>query len=245
MRLNNKVAIITGGASGMGRAEAEAFAAEGASVVIADLNEEMAEDAASTIESTGGTAMVVRTDVTDEQNLENLVARTIAEYGQIDVLVNNAGVFDKYATSLETAGSYWDFIFNINVKSVFNLTNLVLPGMITRESGSIVNIASIAGLVAGKGGAAYTASKHAIIGYTKHLAATYGKDGIKINAICPGTISTPLIAASLADIPTDPIPLKRFGESSEVAELAVFLASDEARFMQGAMVPIDGGFTIQ
>lgn len=245
MRLNNKVAIITGGASGMGRAEAEAFAAEGARVVIADLNEEMAEDTASTIESTGGTAMVVRTDVTDEQNLENLVARTIAEYGQIDVLVNNAGVFDKYTASLETAGTHWDFIFNINVKSVFNLTNLVLPGMITRGSGSIVNIASIAGLVAGKGGAAYTASKHAIIGYTKHLAATYGKDGIKINAICPGTISTPLITASLADIPTDPIPLKRFGEPSEVAELAVFLASDEAKFMQGAMVPIDGGFTIQ
>ncbi|MGO4856922.1 SDR family NAD(P)-dependent oxidoreductase [Arthrobacter sp. 2MCAF14] len=245
MRLDNKVAIITGGASGMGRAEAEAFAAEGARVVIADLNEVMAEEAAAGIRSAGGTALAVRTDVTDEQNLENLVARTIAEYGQIDVLVNNAGVFDKYATSLETAGAQWDFIFNINVKSVFNLTNLVLPGMIAQGGGSIVNIASVAGLVAGKGGAAYTASKHAIIGYTKHLAATYGKDGIKINAICPGTISTPLIAASLADIPTDAIPLRRFGESAEVADLAVFLASDEAKFMQGAMVPIDGGFTIQ
>ena len=244
MRLHNKVAIVTGAASGMGRAGVEAFAAEGARVVIADLNEEMAEEVAAGIVSTGGTALALRTDVTKEQDLEDLVSRSVAEYGQIDVLVNNAGVFDKYATSLETSESRWDFIFDINLKSVFNLTNLVLPGMIERGMGSIVNIASVAGLVAGKGGAAYTASKHAVIGYTKHLAATYGKDGIKINAICPGTISTPLIAASLADIPTDAIPLKRFGAAVEVAELAVFLASDEARFMQGAMVPIDGGFTI-
>ena len=245
VKLDKKTAIITGGASGMGRAEAEAFAAECARVVIADLNEEMAEGAASTIRSAGGTATAVKTDVTDEQDLKSLVEATIAEYGQIDVLVNNAGVFDKYSTSLETTGTQWDFIFNINVKSVFNLTNLVLPGMISRGTGSIVNIASVAGLVAGKGGAAYTASKHAIIGYTKHVAAAYGKDGIKVNAICPGTISTPLIAESLKDIPTDAIPVKRFGEADEVAELAIFLASDEAKFMQGAAVPIDGGFTIQ
>lgn len=245
MKLDQKTAIITGGASGMGRAEAEAFAAEGARVIIADLNEEMADEAASAIRSADGTALAVKTDVTDEQDLKNMVERSIAEFGQIDVLVNNAGVFDKYATSLETTSTQWDFIFAINAKSVFTLTNLVLPGMLIRGSGSIVNIASVAGLVAGKGGAAYTASKHAVIGYTKHLAATYGKNGIKINAICPGTISTPLIAASLADIPTDAIPVKRFGEADEVAELALFLASDEAKFMQGAAVPIDGGITIQ
>ena len=245
MRLKNKTAIITGGASGMGRAEAEAFAKEGAIVVIADLNQEAAEGAAEAIRSAGGKALAVKTDVTDEQDLQNLVETTIAEHGQIDVLVNNAGIFDKYATSLETTETQWDFIFNINVKSVFNLTNRVLPGMIERGNGAIVNIASVAGIVAGKGGAAYTSSKHAIIGYTKHLAAAYGKDGIKINAICPGTISTPLIADSLKDIPTDAIPVKRFGEADEVAELAIFLASDEAKFMQGAAVPIDGGFTIQ
>lgn len=245
MRLDNKTAIITGGASGMGRAEAEAFAKEGANVVIADLNQEAAEEAAEAIRSAGGKALAVKTDVTNEQDLRNLVETTIAEHGQIDVLVNNAGIFDKYATSLETTENQWDFIFNINVKSVFNLTNLVLPGMIERGNGAIVNIASVAGLVAGKGGAAYTSSKHAIIGYTKHLAASYGKDGIKINAICPGTISTPLIADSLKDIPADAIPVKRFGEADEVAELAIFLASDEAKFMQGAAVPIDGGFTIQ
>lgn len=245
MKLDDKTAIITGGASGMGRAEAQAFAAQGARVVIADLNEEMANEVVSAIRSTGGTAMAVKTDVTDEQDLKTLVERTIAEYGQIDVLVNNAGVFDKYANSLDTTEPQWDFIFNINVKSVFTLTNLVLPGMISRGKGSIVNIASVAGLVAGKGGAAYTASKHAIIGYTKHVAATYGKDGIKVNAICPGTISTPLIAASLENIPTYAIPVGRFGEAEEVADLAIFLASDDANFMQGAAIPIDGEFTIQ
>ncbi|ECG8590174.1 glucose 1-dehydrogenase [Salmonella enterica subsp. salamae] len=244
MRLKNKIAIITGGASGMGRAEAEAFAAEGATVIVADMNGEMAGEVVAGICASGGVAMAVRTDVTNEADLQNLVSGTIAQYGRIDILINNAGVFDKYATSLETSGKSWDFIFNINVKSVFNLTNLVLPGMIERGQGTIVNIASVAGLVAGKGGAAYTASKHALIGYTKHLASVYGRNGIKINAICPGTISTPLIEASLADIPTDAIPLNRFGQAGEVAELAVFLASDEAKFMQGAMVPIDGGFTI-
>lgn len=161
------------------------------------------------------------------------------------MLVNNAGVFDKYASSLETAEPQWDFIFDINVKSVFNLSNLLLPGMNSRGHGSIVNLASVAGLVAGKGGAVYTASNHAIIGYTKHVAAAYGKDGIKVNAICPGTISAPLIADSLKDITTEAIPVGRSDEADEVAALALFLASDDAKFIQGAAVPIDGGFTIQ
>lgn len=245
MKLVNKVAIITGGASGMGLTECEEFAAHGASVVVADLNGEQAEAVAAGIREQGGKAIAVQADVTNTADLETLVNTTMSEFGRIDILVNNAGVFDKYATSLDTTESQWDFYFNVNMKSIFMLCNMVLPVMIEQGSGSIVNIASVAGMVAGKGGAAYTSSKHAVIGYTKHLASVYGKDGIKINAICPGTISTPLIADLLATIPKDAVPVKRFGESKEVAELAVFLASEEANFIHGAMIPIDGGFTIQ
>ena len=117
--------------------------------------------------------------------------------------------------------------------------------MISRGNGSIINISSVAGLVAGKGGAAYTASKHGLIGYTKHLASVYASQGIKVNAICPGTIVTPLTKDILENIPVDQIPARRFGQQEEVAELAVFLASDQAKFMNGTAIPIDGGFTIQ
>jgi NAD(P)-dependent dehydrogenase (short-subunit alcohol dehydrogenase family) len=133
----------------------------------------------------------------------------------------------------------------INLTSVFEMTNAVLPSMIKRGTGSIVNIASVAGLVAGKGGAGYTASKHAVVGYTKHLASEYARYGVKINAICPGTIETPLVKDVIANIPTDLVPARRFGQVEEVAELAAFLASDESKFMNGAAVPIDGGFTVQ
>jgi NAD(P)-dependent dehydrogenase (short-subunit alcohol dehydrogenase family) len=244
LRLESKVAIITGGASGIGRAAATRFAVEGAQVVIADLNEGAAMEVASAIVKGGGSAIAVTVDITVPSDLEHLVDRTIDQFGQIDILINNAGIFDRYASSLETSEADWDRIFMVNIKSIFNLTNLVLPGMIERHSGSIVNIASVAGLVAQKGGAAYTASKHAVVGYTKHLAAAYGKEGVKVNAICPGTIRTPLTSDLIDTIPIDAIPVGRVGEVSDVSDLAAFLASDEARFLHGAVIPIDGGFTI-
>lgn len=244
MRLNEKVAIITGAASGMGKAEALAFSKEGATVVVADLNIKGAQEVVNEILATGKKALAVQVNVTKKEDLENLVNKTIQEFGKIDVLINNAGIFDKYTNSLETTDEQWDLLFDINTKAVFKLSNLVLPHMIERKTGSIVNIASIAGLVAQMGGAAYTASKHAVAGYTKHLAAVYGKDGVKINAICPGTIATPMTEEMLKTRPTNKIPLDRFGQVSDVADLAIFLASDEARFMNGALVPIDGGYTI-
>ena len=244
MRLNQKTAIVTGAGSGMGQAEAIAFAKEGAKVVVADVNLATAEATRDAIVAAGGEAIAVAVDVTRLADLQNLVDITLATYGRIDVLVNNAGIFDYYTNSLDTSEDLWDKIFAINVKSMFQLSNLVLPHMQAQKQGAIINICSIAGLVASMGGAAYTASKHAVAGYTKHLAAVYGKDGIKINAICPGTIRTAMTAEMLKTRPTDKIPLDRFGEVGEVVDLAVFLASDEARFMNGALVPIDGGFTI-
>lgn len=244
MRLKDKVTIITGAASGMGKEEALAFAKVGAIVVVADLNLKGAEAVAAEINENGGNALPICANVTKIEELENLVQTVTEKFGRIDVLINNAGIFDKYTNSLETSEQQWDLIFDINLKAIYRLTNLVLPGMRERQSGAIVNIASIAGLVAQMGGAAYTASKHGVIGYTKHLAAIYGKDGVKINAICPGTISTPMTEEMLKTRPTDKIPLDRFGQAKEVADLAIFLASDEAKFMNGALIPIDGGYTV-
>ncbi|HAV4218093.1 TPA: glucose 1-dehydrogenase [Acinetobacter baumannii] len=243
-RLKNKVCIITGAASGMGESEAVAFAQQGAKLIIADLNLEQANQVAEKIINAGGEAFAFQVDVTQLDQLQQLVEFTLEKFGRINVLLNNAGIFDKYTNSLDTTEELWDRMFAINVKAVFNLSNLVLPKMIEQGSGAIINIASIAGLVAQMGGASYTASKHAVIGYTKHLAAVYAKHGIKINAICPGTIRTPMTAKMLETRPTDKIPLDRFGEASEVAELAIFLASDEARFMNGSCITIDGGYTI-
>ncbi|RDW20329.1 2-hydroxypropyl-CoM dehydrogenase [Oceanobacillus arenosus] len=245
MRLQNKVALITGAASGMGKGEALAFAKEGAKVVVADLNLEGAKEVVQEIKDNGGQALAVKVDVTKTEDIKAMVQQAKEGFGQIDILVNNAGVFDKYATSLETPLDKWNFFININLTSVFQVTNEVLPDMIARESGSIINIASVAGLVAGKGGAAYTATKHGVVGLTKNLASEYAKYGLKINAIAPGTIETPLIKDVVANIPKDTVPARRFGQVNEVAELAIFLESDEAKFMNGVVVPIDGGFTIQ
>ena len=245
MRFTDKVVLVTGAASGMGVYEAKAFAKEGAKVVVADVNAEGAKATAKEIAADGGEAIGIGVDLTNAEQLQSMVDDVLAHFGRIDVLVNNAGVFDKYATLLDTSDELWDLIYNINIKAVFRLTKLVLPQMIERGHGSIVNIASVAGLIANKGGAAYTSSKHAVIGLTKHLSSTYAKDGIKVNAICPGTIVTPLIKDVIANIPKDNVPMHRFGEPEEVAALALFLASDEPAFMSGAIVPIDGGFTIR
>ena len=191
MLLKDKVAVITGGASGMGKAEALAFAAKGAKVVIADINYDGAIKVVNEIVDNGGSALALQVNMTNSTEINNMVQDILNEFGRIDILVNNAGIFDKYKTSLETSEEDWDFIFNINLKSAFLLSNLVLPGMISQGNGTIINISSVAGLVAGKGGAAYTASKHGLIGYTKHLASVYASQGIKVNAICPGTIVTP------------------------------------------------------
>ena len=245
MRLKDKVAIITGAASGMGHGEAIRFAQEGAKVVVADLNIEGAQQVAEEIKAAGGEAIAVAVNVMKVEDIQACVKAAEEAFGQVDILVNNAGVFDKYAKALDVTSDQWAFMLNVNLTSVFEFSKAVLPAMIERGNGAIVNIASVAGLVAGKGGAGYTASKHGVIGLTKHLSAEYARFGIKINAICPGTIETPLVKDVLAGLSKEAVPTRTFGQVEEVADLAVFLASDEAKFMSGAMVPIDGGFTIQ
>lgn len=245
MKLENKVAIITGSTSGMGIDEAVQFAKEGAYVVVTGRNEERLNEVCSKIKAFSDKVLGVRADISTLEGAEKVYNDTMKAFGRIDILVNNAGVFDKYAKLLDTDEELWDMIYNIDIKATFRMCKLVIPQMMERGSGSIVNIASIAGLVAGKGGAAYTSSKHAVIGLTKHIASEYSKYGIKINAVCPGTIVTPLIKDVVASIPKDNVPMRRFGKPEEVAQLAVFLSSDEADFMDGAIIPIDGGYTIQ
>lgn len=240
-----KTAIITGSASGMGLVEAKIFAQRGYKVALLDVNEYGLNTAVNEIQAAGGDAEGFVINLTDHDSIVSTVKAVETSFGTIDALINNAGVFDKYQASLETPRDRWDFLLAINLTSVFDMTNAVLPGMIERGEGAIVNIASVAGLVASKGGAAYTASKHAVIGYTKHLAAEYSPKGIRINAVAPGTIITPLIEDVADSIPTDPIPLRRFGQPDEVAETVFFLADGKAGFINGTTVTIDGGFTIQ
>lgn len=245
MRLENKVALITGSTSGMGQAEAILFAKEGATVIVTGRNVERLEKTVSEIIEAGGKATGIIADITTLEGCQKLYNEAMKVAGRIDILVNNAGIFDGRLPLLETDEELWDFVYNTNIKAPFRLNKMFLPQMIERRAGSIVNVASIAGLIASKGGAAYTSSKHAVVGLTKQMCSEYAEYGIKINAICPGTIRTPLIADIEDTIRNDNIPERRFGEAYEVAELALFLASDEAKFLNGVIVPIDGGYTVQ
>ncbi|MGJ9455409.1 SDR family NAD(P)-dependent oxidoreductase [Actinotignum sp. GS-2025e] len=241
--MSQKTAVITGAASGMGLTEAKLFAERGYKVALLDVNEDGLKSAVAEIKAAGGEASSFTIDLTDHDSIIATVAEVEKEFEHIDVLVNNAGVFDKYQASLDTPRERWDFLLAINLTSVFDMTNAVLPGMLKRGEGAVVNIASVAGIVAAKGGAAYTAAKHAVIGYTKHLASEYSKEGIRFNAVAPGTIVTPLVAGIVDSIPTDPVPLRRFGQPEEVAEAVFFLADGKAGFVNGTTLTVDGGFT--
>lgn len=240
-----RVVVVTGGASGMGRSHALRFANDGAAVAVLDRDGDGAERVSQEIRQAGGKSLAVRVDVTVSEEIPAAIREVETQLGPIHVLVNNAGIFDQHTASLDTSRNQWDVILAVNATSVFEMTNAVLPSMIARGGGVVINVSSVAGVVAGKGGAAYTTSKHAVIGYTKHIASAYGPSGIRANAVLPGTIETPLTEGFLAEIPTAPIPLRRFGADYEVSGLVAYLASDEASFISGASVTIDGGFTIQ
>lgn len=249
-RLTGRKAIVTGAGSGMGRAIAQRFAAEGASVVALDLNVESAQETVDAITSRGGTAHAFAVDVSDGAFVKTAIDDSIRALGGVDTLVNNAGILDGYAPLLDTSEELWDRILGVDLKSLFLVTRAVLPSMLEVGNGTVVNMASIAGFVARGGGAAYTSAKHGAIGFTKQLSADYGRAGIRANVICPGAVETGMTRQLLADGDAaviesiNAVPAGRHAQPEEIANLALFLASDESAFVHGAAYVIDGGWTI-
>ena len=249
-RLPNKVALISGGARGMGAVEAKLFAKEGARVVIADVLEDDGRKTEAEINEGGGECLFVTLDVTSEPNWLQAVAAAVSRFGKLDILVNNAGIFHTEGVE-ETSEALWDRVMDINSKGVFLGTKAAIPEMRRAGGGSIVNISSVAGLVGGDGSAAYRASKGAVRLFTKSTAIQYAKEGIRANSVHPGVIETPMTTPNLlADEArrrrsADRHPLGRVGQPEDVAYGVLFLASDESSFMTGSELVIDGGLTAQ
>lgn len=244
-RLSGKVAIITGAAQGMGEAHAKLFLAEGAKVILTDLNEKGGQKLA---DSLGDNALFVRHDVVSAADWDRVVKEGEACFGTVNVLVNNAGVIGKVSSTVDFSQEDYDFVCNINQTGVFLGIKAVLPSMIKAEGGSIVNISSIAGIVAcyGLPNIAYVASKFAVRGMTKRIAVEYGEKNIRCNSIHPGFIKTPMMVDATDEEGGDAlsmIPLNRMAEPVEVSQLALFLASEESSFITGMEHVIDGGMT--
>ena len=248
MKLRDKTAIITGGAQGLGASIAEVFSQEGANVVIADVQVELGHSIEKAVKTMGGDALFVSTDVTDEQSWENLINTSRDAYGRIDILVNNAGISGHSETDHNsTAG--WNRLMATNITGTYFGCKYVIPELLKNGGGAIVNISSIMGLVGGEEGhPAYGASKGAVRSLTKTLAVRYGERGIRINSIHPGFLAPMKGVGALADTNIrkrniDITPLQRFGDYIEVAKAVLFLASDDASFITGVELPVDGGFT--
>ena len=246
-RVAGRVAVVTGGAGGMGAAHARALSREGAVVVITDVADEARERLADELRAAGGEADSHRLDVTDADAWRALVAEVEQAHGRLDVLVNNAGVQVR-SVGVEVDEREWDLVTGVNQRGVFLGMQAVIPGMVRRGGGSIVNIASVAALVGLRGSIPYQGSKAAVLGLTRGTAAAYGPDNVRVNAICPGLIVTGMTSSADAEAVTRmkaQIPLGRDGRPEEIAGAVVFLASDEASYITGIALPVDGGYVAQ
>jgi len=246
MRLENKVAIITGGGSGIGRMAAHLFAKEGAKVVVADVNEKGGEETVAEIRKNGSEGFFAKLDVSDREQTKRVVRETLERYGRIDVLINNAGIIQD-ALVLKMTEEQWDRVININLKGAFNCIQAVVEVMLNQGNGVIINTSSIVGLDGNIGQVNYAAAKAGLIGMTKTLAKELGKKGIRVNAVAPGFIVTPMtsnVPEKILEAMKEKTPLRRLGETKDVAYAYLYLASDEANFVNGAVLSVDGGLII-
>ena len=248
-KLENKTAIVTGAASGMGKAIAILFAKEGAKVVLADLIQDDADQVAEEIRKQGGKAMAIACDVSKEESVIDLIETAIADFGGLDILVNNAGIMDNFTPLDRVNDGLWEKVMAVNVNGPFYTSRLAIRHMLTKGKGVIINIASIGGLFGARAGLAYTTSKHALVGMTKNIGFMYAKKGIRCNAIAPGGVNTNIMknaqpnaeGAVLCSSGIGSNP--RMGEPEEIAKTALFLASDESSFITGEVITVDGGWT--
>jgi NAD(P)-dependent dehydrogenase (short-subunit alcohol dehydrogenase family) len=248
MRLRDKTAIVTGAGSGIGRAIARMFAAQGARVLVADMAVDGGQATVSQITGEGGTARFIQTDVARAESVQAMVAAALDAWGRLDILVNNAGIV-RVGSVTEGSEADWDLSLAVNLKGVYLCARHALPAMIVGGGGAMVNIASVGGLVGAAGLAAYASAKAGVLNLTRQMAVDYGPQGVRVNSICPGTIPTPMHyafyrpedkEATLAEW-AKAKPLRKVGRPEDIAYAAVYLASDEASFVTGANLVVDGG----
>jgi len=250
MKLQNKVAVVTGAGSGMGKAIATFYAKEGAKVIAADMNLETVNAVVAEIAKAGWTATAITANVTKEKDVQNMIDTAVSTYGTLDILVNNAGIMDNFVPAGEVTDELWEKVFAVNVTGPMRAIRKALPIFIKKGSGIIINIASAGGLLGSRAGASYTASKHAVIGLTKNVGFQYAKLGVRCNAIAPGAVNTNIgttiydpskfgMERAMAGINLNP----RVGEPEEIARIAIFLACDDSSLINGAIITTDAGWT--
>ncbi|ACV21386.1 Glucose 1-dehydrogenase 2 [Slackia heliotrinireducens] len=252
-KFENKTVVVTGASSGIGKAIAEAFGAEGANVAVNyRANKDGADAVVANIEAAGGKAIAVEANIIDPESVQAMTDKIVEAFGTIDVLVNSAGAFDNFTPIEELSVEEWDWIMDVDVKGIFLCCKYMVPVMLKNENGgNVINIASGAGLRAGGGSVAYTAAKHAVVGFTAALSDLYSNEGkgIRANAICPGLIETRMVSGLLGDEATAESfrhgPAGRWGQPCEIANAALYLASDESSFIHGISLPVDGGWLIR
>lgn len=242
-KLENRVALIYGGTSGLGEATARLYAKEGAKVAIAGRSEERENKIVKDIQDNGGEAVFVKVDLMDSDQIKQSVQDTVDTFGTIDILYNGARILDKYEDIINTDEETFDSVIEINLKTVFMATKEVMPIFVEKGKGVVINLGSQGSKFAGVGGTSYVSSKHALVGFTKQLAYDFGPKGIKANLLAPGYIDTPM-TDDVEEKRLKEIPDQRAGKPEEVANLALFLASDDSNYMNGTEVYMDGGWTV-
>jgi 3-oxoacyl-[acyl-carrier protein] reductase len=246
MRLTGKVSIITGAGQGIGRATALKFAKEGAKVAVCDINAESVEQTVELVESAGGEAIGFRVDVTDKESISRMVDGVMAKWGRIDTLVNNAGIVQD-AQFKKMSDDQFDRVIDVNLKGVYNCTKAVVDIMLQQNSGVILNASSIVGIYGNFGQTNYAATKFGVIGMVKTWARELGRKGIRANAICPGFVETPILSSmpeKVVRMMEDRVPMGRLAKPEEIANTYAWLASDEASYINGAVIEVSGGVTI-